>query len=65
MLALGDAVALVVQEGRDFGPEQFARFHPSGTLGRQLMRVGELMRSGDRVPPLRFPGARCSRRSCA
>lgn len=50
MLALGDALALVVQEGRDFGPEQFARFHPGGDLGRKLMKVGELMRKGERNP---------------
>jgi len=50
MLALGDALALVVQEGRDFGPDDFARFHPGGDLGRKLMKVGELMRTGDRNP---------------
>ena len=50
MLALGDALALVVQEGRDFGPEDFARFHPGGDLGRKLMKVAELMRTEDRNP---------------
>ncbi|HEB52303.1 MAG TPA: KpsF/GutQ family sugar-phosphate isomerase [bacterium] len=50
MLALGDALALEVQEGRQFGPEDFARFHPGGDLGRKLMKVGELMRTGDRNP---------------
>lgn len=50
MIALGDALAVVVQEGRDFGPEDFARFHPGGDLGRRLMKVQELMRSGDRNP---------------
>jgi arabinose-5-phosphate isomerase len=45
MLALGDALSLVVQEGRDFGPEDFARY-----LGRRLMKVDELMRTGDRNP---------------
>jgi arabinose-5-phosphate isomerase len=50
MLALGDALALVVQEGRRFGPEDFARFHPGGDLGRRLMKVGELMRTGERNP---------------
>jgi len=53
MLALGDALALVVQEGRKFGPQDFARFHPGGDLGRRLMRVGELMRRGDRNPQVR------------
>lgn len=50
MLALGDALALVVQEGRCFGPAEFARFHPGGDLGRRLMRVRELMRTGERNP---------------
>lgn len=50
MLALGDALALVVQEGRRFGPEDFARFHPGGDLGRRLMKVGELMRTAERCP---------------
>lgn len=51
MLALGDALALVVQDARDFGPEDFARFHPGGSLGRRLMKVGELMRS-DQFNPI-------------
>jgi arabinose-5-phosphate isomerase len=50
MLALGDALALVVQEGRRFGPDEFARFHPGGDLGRRLMKVSELMRTGNRNP---------------
>jgi arabinose-5-phosphate isomerase len=54
MLALGDALALVVQEGRRFGPEEFARFHPGGDLGRRLMKVGELMRTGERNPQVRL-----------
>jgi len=50
MLALGDALALVVQENKEFGPEDFARFHPGGDLGRRLMKVEELMRTGTRNP---------------
>ena len=50
MMALGDALALVVQEGRQFGPQEFARFHPGGDLGRRLMRVGELMRVDEENP---------------
>lgn len=53
MLALGDALALVIQEGRSFGPEEFARFHPGGDLGRRLLRVGEMMRTGPRNPQVR------------
>jgi arabinose-5-phosphate isomerase len=50
MLVLADALALVVMEGRKFGPEEFARFHPGGDLGRRLMKVGELMRRDERNP---------------
>jgi arabinose-5-phosphate isomerase len=53
MLSLGDALALVVQDGRNFGPHEFARFHPGGDLGRRLMRAGELMRKGERNPLVR------------
>lgn len=52
MLVLADALALVVMEGRQFGPAEFARFHPGGDLGRRLMKVEELMRSGDRNPTI-------------
>nr|HMQ21304.1 KpsF/GutQ family sugar-phosphate isomerase [Planctomycetota bacterium] len=53
MLAIGDAIALVVQEGRKFGPEDFARFHPGGSLGRSLLRVAEVMRTGSNLPLVR------------
>ncbi len=43
MLALGDALALVVMTMRDFGPEDFAAFHPGGTLRRRLLTVKEVM----------------------
>ncbi len=44
MLAVGDALALVTSRMRDFGREDFARFHPAGNLGRQLSKVDEVMR---------------------
>ena len=44
MLALGDALALVVSRMRWFGPEDFARFHPGGSLGRKLSKVEDHMR---------------------
>jgi len=50
MLVLADVLALVVMEGRQFGPAEFARFHPGGDLGRRLMKVEELMRKGVRNP---------------
>ena len=43
MLALGDALALTVMDMRRFGPEDFAVFHPGGSLGRKLLKVEEAM----------------------
>jgi arabinose-5-phosphate isomerase len=44
MLALGDALALVVSRLRRFAPEDFARFHPGGALGLKLSAVDDHMR---------------------
>jgi arabinose-5-phosphate isomerase len=44
MLAVGDALALVVSRMRDFRREDFARFHPAGNLGRQLSKVDDYLR---------------------
>lgn len=44
MLAIGDAIALVLSSIRGFGPEDFARFHPGGSLGKKLARVDDAMR---------------------
>ena len=44
MMALGDALALVVSQARGFSAEDFARFHPGGSLGRKLAKVEEVMR---------------------
>lgn len=45
MLALGDALAIVTAQLRQFSPEDFARFHPGGALGQRLAKVEEAMRS--------------------
>ena len=45
MLALGDALALVVSAERGFRAEHFAKYHPGGSLGRKLSIVDEYMRS--------------------
>ncbi|HNQ22089.1 MAG TPA: KpsF/GutQ family sugar-phosphate isomerase [Phycisphaerae bacterium] len=50
MLALGDALALTVMELKDIRPEQYARYHPGGALGRYLMKAGEIMRTGADCP---------------
>lgn len=44
MIALGDALALVISKLRGFRAEDFARFHPGGSLGKKLSRVEEQMR---------------------
>jgi arabinose-5-phosphate isomerase len=46
MIALGDALAFVLSRMRDFTHEDFARFHPAGSLGRKLLKVDALMRRG-------------------
>lgn len=46
MLALGDALAFVLSRARDFTREDFARFHPAGSLGKKLTRVEAVMRTG-------------------
>jgi arabinose-5-phosphate isomerase len=53
MLAVGDALALSIMDLRGFGPEDFARYHPGGSLGRRLNAlVGELMRRGENCPEI-------------
>jgi arabinose-5-phosphate isomerase len=50
-LALGDALAVALLEARGFGREDFARSHPGGSLGRQLLTfVADVMRTGPAVP---------------
>jgi arabinose-5-phosphate isomerase len=43
MLALGDALAIVLMERRDFQSDNFHAFHPGGKLGSKLATVGQLM----------------------
>jgi arabinose-5-phosphate isomerase len=49
MIAVGDALAFVLARLRDFTREDFARFHPAGSLGRKLLKVEAIMRQGDDV----------------
>jgi arabinose-5-phosphate isomerase len=49
MLVMGDALAMVVLQARGFKKSDFARYHPSGAIGRaMLLRVSDIMRTGDR-----------------
>jgi arabinose-5-phosphate isomerase len=49
-LAMGDALAVVVMTRRGFKAEDFARSHPGGSLGKKLVTVSDIMRSGIAVP---------------
>jgi arabinose-5-phosphate isomerase len=53
MMALGDALAAALAEQRQFSAEDFARYHPAGTLGLKLAKVEQFMRTGDdlRIAP--------------
>jgi arabinose-5-phosphate isomerase len=51
MLVMGDALAMVLLEARGFTEEDFARYHPGGSLGRALLtRVSDIMRGGQALP---------------
>ncbi|MEM9061319.1 MAG: KpsF/GutQ family sugar-phosphate isomerase [Pseudomonadota bacterium] len=49
-MALGDALAVSLMERRDFTPERFRDFHPGGKLGAQLVKVGDIMSTGQSLP---------------
>ena len=49
-LALGDALAMTLLVAKGFKQEDFANLHPGGKLGKKLMRVEQLMHSGDQTP---------------
>ena len=51
VLALGDALAIVLLKARQFTTDDFALSHPAGSLGRRLLlTVGDVMHSGDDLP---------------
>lgn len=51
VLALGDALAVVLLKARAFTPDDFAISHPAGSLGRRLLlTVGDIMHSGSELP---------------
>lgn len=49
-LAMGDALSMALLERRGFTVEDFAVLHPGGRLGKKLLRVEDLMHTGDAVP---------------
>jgi arabinose-5-phosphate isomerase len=49
-LVMGDALAVVLLEIRGFSIDDFSFIHPGGALGRKLIKVGELMHTGEELP---------------
>lgn len=50
-LVMGDALAVALLEKRHFSPEDFAKFHPGGSLGKMLsLKIDEIMFTGERLP---------------
>ncbi|GAB4514588.1 MAG: KpsF/GutQ family sugar-phosphate isomerase [Roseibium sp.] len=49
-LAIGDALAVALLEGRGFTAQDFRVFHPGGRLGASLKSAKDIMHSGDRMP---------------
>jgi arabinose-5-phosphate isomerase len=52
-LAVGDALAVALLKARGFTEEDFARSHPAGALGRRLLYVKDVMRTGAQIPTVR------------
>jgi len=50
MLALGDALAVALMERRGFTTNQYREFHPGGSLGKKLIRVSDIMHTGEELP---------------
>ena len=50
MLALGDAIAVALLERKGFSPDEFHVLHPGGKLGRRLLKVADIMHTGDELP---------------
>src|ERR1700747_3294423 len=50
MMALGDALAIALLERKGFSSRDFQVLHPGGRLGRRLLPVADVMRTGDAVP---------------
>ena len=49
-LSMGDALAVALLEKRGFKEEDFALLHPGGSLGKRLLKVDELMHTGENIP---------------
>jgi arabinose-5-phosphate isomerase len=52
-LAMGDALAMCLVERRGFTVDDFAVLHPGGRIGKKLLRVEDVMHTGDEIPRVR------------
>ena len=53
-LVMGDALAVTLMKLRDFKEENFAKFHPGGSLGRRLLlKVADIMHIGEKIPTVK------------
>jgi arabinose-5-phosphate isomerase len=52
-IVMGDALAVALMEKRGLTPEDFAVFHPGGAIGRNLIKVSQLMHTGDEIPKVK------------
>ena len=50
MMTLGDALAIALLERKGFSSADFRLFHPGGRLGRRLLRVRDIMHTGQEIP---------------
>ena len=50
MMALGDAIAVALLERQGFSKDRYRELHPGGALGKGLLRVLDLMHTGDEIP---------------
>lgn len=49
-LSLGDAIVTALHDAKGFSKEDFKLFHPGGKIGANLLKVSDIMRSGDKLP---------------
>ncbi len=49
-MAMGDALAMALMEVKGFRLEDFAHYHPAGSIGKKLLRVQDLMHTGEQIP---------------
>lgn len=49
-MVMGDALAIALMEKRGLTPDDFAVFHPGGAIGRSLIKVSQIMHTGEEIP---------------